>query len=747
MTRSRSASLLIAALLVLCSIVLPGCSSSAVREPFAVPDELTQEGDGSVAENMNYTLEHDTVTGCVSLHSRSGTQVWSTTPYAFWQSGDYNIDLLSALTIEYYDPTDASRQVAYASDCVDMLSFSSATEKNGLCQTYWFSEQEIALTVHYTLLDDRLRISFSGSDIVESGKTKLLNVSLAPYLCSTENSTEHDRYLFVPAGSGALMYTDPSPGSARSYSGEVYGSDPSHFILDDPGEEEAVRLPVFGVRSGDTGLCGIITDSPGSAKICATAGSTQDGYSTVYASFSVRGYVDIEWDTGVERNGTELYQDALLLEDAPQSNRVFAVEYVPLSGEKASYSGMADTYRQYLRDNGLLTNSEQVQKPYHLTILGGAEEKRFLFGIPYRSLLALTTADEAGQIVQELTDATGQAPQVLLKGFGRSGVDIGRLAGGFSLAGKLVGKDGLQTLETLCRTQSALLFTDFDLVQLSRSGNGFSTLFGTASAANTERVVRYPLRPNVRTEDTDSPASYLLRRSLLSKAIDKLTDATEGRLSGIGLTTVGSMAYSDYTDPAYGLKSGYQAQISDAVDTLHKAGHPVLFGAANDYAAGLADSLYDTPLHNGNYRAFDLTVPFYAMVYRGSIPLYSEPIDLATDAEDLLLRAVEVGVSPAFTVSYTLDTALADATQSYWYGVLYSSEKDTIVQTVEQTKELYAALGDASVVSHRTIQTGLTETVFSNGIVVLVNKTEQDLSAGGEMVQARSFTYRKEATP
>lgn len=726
--------------MLVCSMLV-SCSKQTIGQ-YVIPETMEQVSAGNVAQNSRFAMDWDDTAGCVMFRDLSTGHVWSTIPYEFYKSGDFNIDLLSALQIEYYNPENAAVELAYSFDCVDYGQASSQASGNSLRITYYFKEQEITVTVGFTLKEDSFEVSLNSNDIVESGLTRLISVSLTPYLCSAQNVDDKTSYLFVPAGSGALMYTaNDAAGNGRSYSGEVYGKDLSRFIMDHPGEEEPVRLPVFGCREKDYALCGIITSSEGAANIKAVAGNRRDNYSAIYASFYVRNFANIEWNSG-SHNGMDMYQDAILFDDDLQKDQVFSVRYYPLYGEDAGYAGMAECYRNYLTGKGLLKDSGREQEYYNLTLIGGSQKKEFIAGIPYKRLVPLTTFDQAKAIVSELVSITGWSPQVVLRGFGQSGEDIGKIGGGFSFGGSLGSAGSQKALEQYCRDNGIPIFTDFDLLRFTSSGVGFSLIYDTAFATNTEKVSYLPLKRNIRVDDTSKSPVYLLKRAKLEKAISKLVKFSKNRISGISLSTFGSLAYSDSQDIEYTLKGRWDNQFRKALDDIRAAGHAVVVRAANDYAAGLADGVYDAPLQNGDYSGFDETVPFYEMVYRGFVPLYSAAVNLAIDSESMLLRAVEAGVSPSFTLCGSLDISLADSSESFYYGTAYDSNKELVKQAVSRVSNYLDKIRGARITFHAIIKNGLTKTVFDNGVTVIVNHTDSDMALeNGQIIKARSFVY------
>ena len=725
--------------LVLC---LLGLSFTSCKEQTAVledaPPEKKELSSGTVAENNDFLLDWDESQKCILLKYKTNSVVWSTIPYDFFLQDDTNVNLSSPLFINYYNPADGSLMSAKAfADCIELDNLSVTSEDGGVKMQFYFQDAEILIPLEIRLTGQGIKATIKAEEIKESGKTKLIDISVLPYFCSTANAADHSDYLFLPVGSGALMYTDADVQEfSRSYSGEVYGKDASRHLLEEPIKEEAVRLPVFGVKAGDDALLAIMENGAESARISADAGNVRNGYSTAYATFTVRGYDETE----VKRAD---YTDAQIYADEIDQTAVYTVGYYPLHGENANYSGMAAFYRKYLSENGDLMDSQAQQMPYALNLLGGSLVKDVTFGVPYTRMQAAATFKDAQDMISELIGETGVTPSVVLKGYLKDGLDAGRIAGGFAFSPALGGKKQYHNLQAFCKEQNIPLFTEYDLIHFTRSGGGFSKSFDTAETAAKQLAAFYPLHKSLRTPDESADKVRLLKRAKLEKAVDKLLKKTD-RDDGLSLSALGSIAYSDYSATKYSAKGGMAEQVQSLLKTVKESGHPLNIGAANGYAAVLADSISDVPLTNGGYFVFDASVPFYQMVFHGHNALYSTSLNLSADAVSDLLYAAEGGVSPGFTLTANASNALADALSNEYYGSLYAGSHDSVTELVAKTADYFRMIGDREILSHRFLSENVTVTEFSGGVTVYVNHGKQAENVGDELLQAESFRYRKD---
>ena len=180
-------------------------------------------------------------------------------------------------------------------------------------------------------------------------------------------------------------------------------------------------------------------------------------------------------------------------------------------------------------------------------------------------------------------------------------------------------------------------------------------------------------------------------------------------------------------------------QVQELLTTIREEGHPLTVRGGNAYAAMLASSVSDVPLNNGGYDLLDESVPFYQMVFRGHTALYSEPINLTAEWRETLLAALSVGVSPTFMLCNSCDETLINQSKADFYGSVYGNNRDRIVETVGETAAFYDSIQGAELVQYTTLQSGVTQSKFSNGVTVTVNNTDGTVIIGDRSIEARSF--------
>ena len=728
--------------------LLCGCGGSGVSQKRLSYDKeklSTDISDELIAQNENYRLEINRTSLGVSLTDLKTGKIYGTNPV---NSGGEQFDefgmpikrhpqIESVLFIEYLDTqkNTTSKLISYSAAVQNGRTVLENTD-NGVKVEYYFDDAEIMIPITYTLRENGLSVTLDPKGI-EEGSNMLISVSVAPFFCSVEN-TEKNGYLLYPSGSGALIYPKEVSQPGDSYSAEVYGEDASKEKWDKTSTEKSIRLPVYGAKSGDTAAFAIIEKGADSCLLETTVGSTSIGYSAVYATYQLRGYT-----ANIKELYNNRYYKGLVYSDN-MTDAPLEIGFYPLAGEDADYSGMAGLYRSYIeKTEGKAENAKAAT--LNITAVGGTMISKSFLGVPYTTLLATTTLKDAAAMVKELEEGGAKVSALALSGFGKTGIDSVKPAGGFGIAGKLGSSKDFTSLKKTCENSDTDLFFDFDAVTFSKSGGGLSSYFDSAVRANRKRAKVYDYNIALLGRETDSAYSLTAR--------DKLTYITNkiikkaGAIPGIGLSSLSNTAYSDYTDKSSGLyyaKSGMTEQVSEIIENVEKSGKKFMSSEANAYAAVKSDVIFNSPARSNAALIFDDDIPFYQMVLRGRTALSSESLNLATDREEELLKAVEGGMGLAYTLTAKYDTKLIDSGVPVFYNSLYSDLKDGIISDSKTLSELYGKIGNSAIKSHKIHDSGLRETVYENGVTVFVNYSSGELNSPAGSVRAHGFLIWEE---
>ncbi len=710
---------------------LSGCVEQVEVNWYDFQAKFNSVGSCVVAENNKYSLKWNNETACVSLLDKVTGNEWSNIPENASEVTTQP-QVYSPIIVEYIDneKMDLGTVPAYTSS-IKGHTFSAEKTENGIKVTYYFENIAISVPVKYTLRNDSLYVSVDPAEIGEDTNV-CCSISILPFMCSVNNNKQtKDDYLFVPSGSGAIVYPKIiGEGITSVITEEMYGEQMqvNNYAATN---KESMNLPVYGVKNGNYGICAIIEKSAEAAKITTNIGSSTMGYSAVYASFNIRGF-QVSSATYMKNMKS---QKSLFAKQ--KTKEEIAVAFYPLNDDKASYSGMADCYRDYLiKEKNLTAKSEDTL--LNVKYIGGVETKRFVFGIPYYSLMCTTKFDDVESITKDIQTYYKGTSNINLIGFGESGLDIGKIAGGMDYNSKF---GSLNQLKSICNIKKTTLYFDFDLIRYNESGQGINTFTDIAKTAIGEKFEK--LYTSIQYSDyiEGGKKYYALARGQLSGVSDKLLKKIDKwKIGGVSYSTLSKLTYSDYSNVKYYSKLGMDEQVSEIFKKAKKQGYKVSASNANDYAAVCANHIYDVPTQSSIYQVYDCDVPFYQIVFKGYVSMSVSSLNFSADSKDQLLKAIETGCGLTYTLIDSYDTDLLQSDENTFYAAVYEDNKENIKSDIKMYQPLFDKIANASIVKHTLISDDLHQTVFNNGVTVFVNYGDKDATLpNGEQISAQGF--------
>ena len=657
--------------------------------------------NGKVCENDRFELYWDNSLKRVSFEDKQSGAVWGQIP-ASAQNGvtengvkkKNHPQLESALQVNYQDPKSF--------DEITLYSYTGAvqegeiyTEKidNGLKVIYEFTEFDIAVPVEYTIGEDSFAVTVDPKEIAEGEDYKVTSVALEPFLCGLKNNSKNS-FLFFPDGSGAIVEPVGEQAVGNVGSKEVYGGDSAYRKFGTSTTSEQIKMPIFAAKKGDSAVLGVISSGAPSASINWNIGSNDIGYSTVYPSFRIRGFKNIErpenFITTTTLGNFKVFDKGILTTPVK-------AEYFVLSGEKASVYGMAEKYRDYLKNNSGFKKSENKEVDASFKIIGATLQPDFILGIPQK------------------------------------------VAGGFKTAGKL---GNMEKLYSALDKKGINAFLDYDVIAFNKSGGGFSKK--DAAVYSSGMSITYTSFDTV-SKASNSDRFYLLSRSNLSRAVEKIIKASAKKgVSGISLNSLGATVYSDYANQETYLANNMENDVAKLFAGVKKGGYKLLSTSANSYAAVNADYVNDAPIYSSDHIAFDFDVPFYELVFKGYVPLSSVSINLCSDKEDAILRCAESGISPSYTVYGNFRKELVTNDNTFIFGSSFDGIKEDIYSAVNKAKDYLKLTGNAEIVSYEIINKDVRITRFAGGGYTVVNYGEAPVATQYGEVAAKGYIYGRE---
>lgn len=694
-------------------------------------------GNGVVCENEYWQLIWNNSKKQVSFKDKINDVVWGQIPTEAETDEKYskiNNALKSPVIVHYYyeDYVDERKSFAFTDSVRDGGVYTNKI-KNGLSVTYDFYELEFTVTVDYVLNEKTFSVVVDPKKITDNGSNFVTGVTVLPFISGVEN-TSNSSWMFLPDGSGSVITPKNIDAMGVEGSAKIYGEDLSVEKYAFESVKQQFTMPVYGVVKGDKGLFTVISSGAEQSSIEWQIGSTEVGFSSIYPFFRIRGYSLIETPNGF--GWTSLTHIKKF--DDYNVDTVFKADYYSLSKENASLKGMANIYKDYLKSTYNYGKTKQEPALTNLKIIGGMKQPSFVLGIPSTKLFCLTDTKQAETIVNDVTDNIGNNINLNLLGFGKSGVDYGKIGGGYKIASKLGGNKGFSKLIKALNKKGINTYYDFDIISFGESGSGYSIFKDCALLPDGTKSYFEAFDFSSRSK-LSGKCNILKRENLKEASLKGAEFAKKYGLSNISFSLLSNVIYSDYSDNDYRVCKNMAKDVTGILKDIKKEKLNVSSSYANDYAAVFSDVISDCPMSSSEYSFSYTSVPFYQMVFGGDKVLYSSSVNLASDENKALMFCVESGMIPSYTVIANYEKELATSQKSFIYGSVYDGIKSKIKDNTKRLSEYLQSIKNAAIEDYEIIDRNVRITRFDNGVYAVVNYGDFDAETKYGTVLARSF--------
>jgi hypothetical protein len=579
--------------------------------------------------------------------------------------------------------------------------------KGGVQVAYSFPEKKLGFVIQYELTDSGLKVRLPDDGIREDGDFAVFTLDILPYFGAA--SASEDGYLFVPDGPGGLIRFDATHADfSRGYIHQVYGTEITNTAnWTRSGEwRENIAYPVFGLKKGDHAYLAILTQGDDSADIAAMAPGLKSSFFNIYSSQIYR--EEYLYKMSRLASPTKAIQKQRLDRDRE-------LEYRFLSGNDASYVGLANAYRDYLTKDGQLKEKLKPAEhmPMYLKIMGGNFRKAY-GRVQY---VSATTFPQAADIVDELRQSGVANTKVIFYGWQNQGdynvekrFPIESALGGESAAKAFVSK--------MKRDGTGVFFQDDFLWVDEQSGT---------SGKN------YAIRGIDGTAFIDQ--GWFLSKPVLtvSNAVKTIDQLKRIGVSGIHYNGLGELLFNDYEPSGIATRQFTKEAYNGLLDYTRKTLGSASVDRGNAYSVGAVDYIDLFPSDSSHDFIIDETVPFYPIVLHGYVPYSFRDGNLRNDMDTEFLKAVEFGAVPSFFVTHEDSRKLKDTFSGFLYSSQFDKWESRIVDEYSQFDKL-AGLYAQKIIDHRKLSANRFATTYEDGTKVIVDygaKTFEVEKGGG----------------
>jgi len=561
-----------------------------------------------------------------------------------------------------------------------------------------------------------------GKDGVETfTDTRVCGVYLLPCFGATELD-EKAGYMLVPEAAGALINFSNGEGvGSTPFSKRIYGTnigvDKSVMTeLNRPAEQ--ITLPVYGMAYTDDqlGYLAVVENGSEAAEIMAYPAGVITDYNWAAAHFTLREQYIAQTTRTLGLNSRE----------SKPYLRDMTVRFYILSGESASYTGMAQRYRKALLDNGQLNTADTAYRP-RVDFLG-AESAAFLL---WNSVEPMTSVEQMEEILAACDENGVAEPLVIYRGWQPGGLTWALGSGSVELERKLGKEDDLIALARSVRENGGKFMLEIDPVQANpdRMYNMRVDVVRTIGQTIAEYQTGKELYPNL----------YYLTPSRSAEIMKAMADKWGEHVDGLAVVKLPNTLYSYYSRGGNHSRgetlTDYQTLLANTDAAL------ALQNPLSDYLAQ-TDVFLDMPLDTTSYSFLSAEVPFLPMVLSGQIPYYSTWLNFESNQQKALLKLVEYGAYPSWLLTAEDVQPLIHTNSSDVFSAKWNVLLPTMTEINEKLQDLHESIGGSAMVKHEQIVTDVVKVSYQNGTQVYINYRKADIPVDGVTIPALGYLVK-----
>lgn len=600
---------------------------------------------------------------------------------------------------------------------------------NGFHANVTFPQYDFSFEMTVALKEDSLIVEIPDATIIEnSNKYMIGSILVYPFLGHSYLG-DKEGYMFIPDGNGALIYLNDKEGRfSGGYSQLVYGEDIGFKDssvesllwgeIKTTNPSENILAPVFGMvhTKNKFGFLGIIEKGEDRASIEAYPNGVTVNYNRIYPRFIKRKvYVQ---PTSQSNSGsiTQVEKD--------RTHSDIRVRYCLVNGEKANYTGLAITYREYLLGETLLKSKDNSYRT-RIDFLGSEREE----GLLLKKSVTMTSVDNIRLIYKDLEDSGVKNILTLYKGW-QSGGFYGLPITSYEVDRGIGSTRQLTKLIHEMNKSNTQFYLHHDVLRINPEEN--NTTFNVVKRIDKRLYEEYTFQ-NV----------YNRFLYLIPKRSTYLLEGLAGEYQKKGIEYI-SLSGASNNLFSYSYKGNYftRKDTQESYEQMMAGvfnGFQMVLEQPYAYLFNYTNAYLDIPLASSNYIFIDEEVPFLTIALKGVMPMYSEYVNFKANKQEYFLNLVETGVFPSFYITYEDSSQLLYTNSSDIYSTKYSVYKDEITAYDKELEKVNTLTKDAFIVLHERLDNGVTVVRYDNDITIYINYTDTDITMDGLVIPAMSY--------
>lgn len=590
------------------------------------------------------------------------------------------------------------------------------------------------VSIIYRLDGEELIVEVPMGEIEHKEDYPVYALNVLPYFGA--GTTEEEGYMLVPEGGGAIINFNNGKSAQNPYYADMYGWDRA-ILRDYVVHETRAYFGVFGMAKGNSSFLCMLEDGRPYASINADISGRLNSYNYVYASYRIQHRERV-------KVGSRMNSDLFRYEEIPDESLVQRYRFV----DSGSYVDMANVYSRYLENQfgDGFAELDDSHAPVTVELVGAIDKVKQILGIPVSRPRLVTTYKEAQEILADLNEEGVENMSAKLSGWMNGGVRQKHLSS-VKLVSGLGGKKQLKSLTAYAEDNDIDLYLNgvTNYAYKSNILNGFMASRDAAKLVNKKRVKLLPFDPIDYAEQNWMDNYYLLKPSLIDRAVDKIAGAADTYgAAGVSFADIGYQLSADYSQKERVTRQDAMNRQLTKLDEVREAGKKIMLNSGNDYVLGAADQIVNMDLKGSGYTLLDEEVPFYQIALHGKVSYAGQPLNLSENCEEEVLRSAEYGAGLYVTFMDAPITELQNTYYTQYFGANYDGWKDKFLEIYRKYDDALGHTFNQRITGHQVLDKNIALTEYADGTKVYVNYRYDDYTTGdGVKLPARDYVVVK----
>lgn len=650
----------------------------------------------------------------------------------------------------------------------------------------------VRCAIEYTFNDDGSLSVRVPANSISFDETRYTLEAITPLRYFGAGNMTDEGFIFFPDGSGTVVefddFYDVETGKRENISVKVdsiFGHDYCYASITGAHREQ-VTMPVYGLVGNiftnettktaltltgnevkdvtQVGYFAILEEGATLAKLNFSSNISTHKYGNVYASYnpypkdvydlsqtlSVGSATSYTMVAKTKYSGSYVTRYTMLYDESIGNAFYGEGNYC-----KTSYVGMADYYRNYLKNNGTIGAFEAACEdlPLYIEVLGSMTITSKFLTFPVEEEIALTSFDDIITMYNELATARKNIRNLIAKceeemaveedeyvvreyeskiekynelllvvenvkninfrltGFANDGMyytyptkadwqDV--LGGKYAFSHLLSQSEKISNAEG----QNLGIYPEFDFLYISNT----AMFDGISQSEAGSRMVdnRYASKQvyNAILQQFETFYTMVVSTSEISAYYDEFNeDYSQYGSKGLSVSTLGSDLNSNFDkDNSINRDESRQNIIALLEKMKYADNYDLMLDKGNIYTVKYASHLLNVATDSSNFKYSSYTVPFIGMILHGHVNYAGTPLNYQGSVDYEILRAIESGAAPYYILCYQNTSHLKeDEMLNKYYGVDYNTWYDDILITYRELNSQIGALQNYEIVDHEML--------------------------------------------